>query len=212
MKRKLLVFCLFFSVFANSQEPQKSYELNDNISGTKEYVARDHIRLKDGFSYKASGTESFSARIDQFLLFPPNSATYGKPEGAAGSAPSSGGVVGSIPGKFDVSSSGAATYTIPIDVPEGINGMQPNISLNYNSQAGNGIVGWGWSIGGVSRISRAPRNLFFDNEVSGIDWTKESPLMLDGQRLIKISDTEYRTENESFSKITAKNIKSWGPR
>ena len=53
-------------------------------------------------------------------------------------------------------------------------------------------------------ISRVPKNHYYDGEFGSIDWTKESPLALDGQRLIKISDTEYRTENESFSKITAK--------
>jgi hypothetical protein len=36
-------------------------------------------------------------------------------------------------------------------------------------------------------------------------------LALDGQRLIKISSNEYRTESESFSKITVKNVKDWGP-
>ncbi|MDR2926827.1 MAG: FG-GAP-like repeat-containing protein, partial [Cytophagaceae bacterium] len=44
-----------------------------------------------------------------------------------------------------------------------------------------------------------------------IDWTKSSPLALDGQHLIPIGNNEYRTENESYSKITGKNIQDWGP-
>ena len=34
-------------------------------------------------------------------------------------------VTGSIPGKFSVSPSGAATYSIPIEVPPGVNGLHP---------------------------------------------------------------------------------------
>ena len=61
--------------------------------------------------------------------------------------------------------------------------MQPNLSLVYNSQSGNGIAGWGWNLGGLSMISRVPKNYYYDNEKSGIIWDKYSPLALDGQRL-----------------------------
>ncbi|MDG5800531.1 SpvB/TcaC N-terminal domain-containing protein, partial [Marinilabiliaceae bacterium ANBcel2] len=110
--------------------------------------------------------------------------------------------VGAIPGDFDVSLTGAATYTIPIEVAEGINNMQPNLTLQYNSQGGNSIAGWGWNIGGISSISRVTSNIYYDNEIGTIDWSQDSPLSFDGQRLIKISDNEYRTENESYYKIT----------
>ena len=47
-----------------------------------------------------------------------------------------------------VTSDGAFTYSIPIKLPAGTNGMQPNISLNYNSMGGNGMVGVGWNLSG----------------------------------------------------------------
>ncbi|MCG8616931.1 MAG: hypothetical protein MI802_11990, partial [Desulfobacterales bacterium] len=41
---------------------------------------------------------------------------------------------------------GAATASIPILVPPGRAGMQPEISLDYNSYRGNGWIGMGWDI------------------------------------------------------------------
>ena len=47
--------------------------------------------------------------------------------------------VGVTEGQLAVSLSGAATYNIPIQVPPGLNGVVPQLSLNYSSQSGNGI-------------------------------------------------------------------------
>ena len=44
--------------------------------------------------------------------------------------------VGSTPGGFSVSPTGAAQYTIPIAAPPGRKGLQPGIALTYNSNAG----------------------------------------------------------------------------
>jgi len=41
--------------------------------------------------------------------------------------------VGITEGALSVSLAGAANYSIPIIVPKGINGVEPKISLNYNS-------------------------------------------------------------------------------
>ncbi len=210
----LMFLCVISIVYA--QEPKENYTLNSTETGTKNYVARDYISLKNGFSYKAGEGLTFTALIDPCLLFPPTDATYKTERGEITTDPAQGGVVGSIPGQFNLSSTGAATYTIPIECPKGIKGLQPNISLVYNSQSGNGIAGWGWSISGLSQITRAPRTYYYDRQASSIDWTKDSPLMLDGQRLMKISETssqiEYKTESESFSRIIGKNIASWGPK
>ena len=59
-------------------------------------------------------------------------------------------LVASTPGEFSVSSTGAATYSVPIVVPPGTAGVEPKLSLNYSSQGRNGLLGVGWSIGGLS--------------------------------------------------------------
>ncbi len=45
----------------------------------------------------------------------------------------------------------AAVYEIPIDVPVGVNGWQPQISIAYNSQGGSFILGKGWDISGIPK-------------------------------------------------------------
>ena len=121
------------------------------------------------------------------------------------------------PGQFQVSESGAATYTIPIQVSPGIAGMEPKLSLNYSSQSGNGLLGMGWSIGGLGGVSRCPRTIAQDGAKGGVNYDSNDRYCLDGQRLIAISGsegadgTEYRTERESFAKIVSYGSAGNGP-
>ena len=180
----------------------KEYTLQDNYSGTNlEYIARDYISLLPGFSYTPSDGNTFHAQIDPALLFPPTDNTID---------PTSGGMVGSIPGEFRVNPIGAATYTLPIDCPEGINNVQPKISLVYDSNGGNGYLGWGWSLSASSAITRTGSTLHHDGEISEIKLDNTDNYILDGQRLFLISGTpenpnkEFKTEIENYSQIKTK--------
>jgi len=122
--------------------------------------------------------------------------------------------VGSIPGKFSVSAGGAATYTVSIDVPPGINGLQPGLAIAYSSRGGNGVLGSGWGLSGLSAISRCSKTLAQDDEKHGVDFTHADRLCMGGSRLLLVNgnnaddaaywsaSAEYRTEIESFSKVT----------
>jgi hypothetical protein len=122
-----------------------------------------------------------------------------------------------LEGQFAVNQSGAATYTIPIQVPPGIAGIEPKLSLNYNSQSGNGLLGVGWSLGGLSAITRCPRTMAQDNVRGSVNFDLNDRYCLDGQRLIAINGadggdgTEYRTEVESYSKIISYGSAGNGP-
>lgn len=120
--------------------------------------------------------------------------------------------VGVTEGQLSVSLTGAANYSIPIKVPPGINGIVPQISLVYNSQAGNGMAGYGWNISGISMISRIPSTKFHDGVIDPVDFDALDRFALDGQRLILKSGTsgvygadgtQYETENFSNLKITS---------
>ncbi|WP_051517009.1 FG-GAP-like repeat-containing protein [Herbaspirillum sp. RV1423] len=121
------------------------------------------------------------------------------------------------PGQFQVSESGAATYTIPIQVSPGVGGMEPKLSLNYSSQSGNGLLGMGWSLGGLGGVGRCPRTMAQDGVRGGVNYDSNDRYCLDGQRLIAINGseggdgTEYRTERESFAKIVSYSSAGNGP-
>lgn len=95
--------------------------------------------------------------------------------------------------------------------------MEPKLELIYNSQAGNGLLGMGWSLSGLSAITRCPQTRAQDGEMRGVNFDLNDRFCLDGQRLILVSGTygtagsEYRTEIEIFSKITAVGTAGNGP-
>ncbi|MDO5610583.1 MAG: toxin TcdB middle/N-terminal domain-containing protein, partial [Pseudomonadota bacterium] len=128
---------------------------------------------------------------------------------------------------FRVDESGAATYRIPIHTVPGTAGVGPQMSVDYSSQAGAGVLGKGWSIGGLSSITRcrATREagdfihagVPVDGTPRPITYTQaDDRYCLDGQRLLAAHDgalcpvavagmavQTYRTEIESFQRVCA---------
>lgn len=122
-----------------------------------------------------------------------------------------------LPGKFDVNASGAATYTVPIAVPPGTAGMHPSLTLEYSSQGQNGIMGMGWSLGGLPSVTRCPQTVAQDGVRGTVNFNGNDRFCLDGQRLMVISGSygadgaEYRTEIESFARVISHGTAGNGP-
>ena len=111
--------------------------------------------------------------------------------------------VGTIPGAIDVSPMGAATYTIPIEVVPGTQGMQPNLSIVYNSMGGMGLLGSKWDLEGLSSISRCAKTNYYDGTIESLKFNAYA-FSLDGKRLVK-ADNQYAAEAEDFMRITLNN-------
>lgn len=95
-------------------------------------------------------------------------------------------------------STGARTYSVPIDLYPGMRGFAPMLSLSYNSQQGNSVAGVGWSLSGISMISRSGKSVYYDGKSQGVLMNKEDAFVLNGMRLIKLSESStyifYETE------------------
>lgn len=92
---------------------------------------------------------------------------------------------GQIEIKSGTTPTGGKTYEVPLKIGPGMNGHQPSLALSYNSQQGNSVLGMGWSVSGLSQISRCGNNLYYDNKTKGIAMDNGDGFVLDGVRLIK---------------------------
>ncbi|MEL6133348.1 MAG: FG-GAP-like repeat-containing protein, partial [Bacteroidota bacterium] len=126
-------------------------------------------------------------------------------------------VAGRTTDEFRVNENGAAAYQVPIMISPGTRGVVPSLSFLYGSQQGDGHMGVGWALGGLSMITRAPATLAQDNIIDGIDFDGLDRFTLDGERLIHVTgvyggnNTVYRTEQESYAKIVSYGTAGYGP-
>jgi hypothetical protein len=126
--------------------------------------------------------------------------------------------IGSLPGSVDVGRFGESNYVIPLFIAPGTANMQPSVSIVYSSSIDDGVMGKGFTIGGLSEIRRIPRDFYHDDEVKGVSIQSTDFFALDSMRLILTSQgqyggdgTEYATEIESFVRVTAHGTTGAGP-
>ena len=116
---------------------------------------------------------------------------------------------GATTAEFSVNGNGGAVYTIPIEVPPGTHGVEPQISLRYNSQNQVGLAGAGFDISGVSAITRCPATTAQDGFIGAITFGDDDRFCMDGSRLMAVDGdyggdgTTYYTERQSWSKIVS---------
>jgi len=91
---------------------------------------------------------------------------------------------------------GALTLSIPIELPPAPAGVQPDLTLRYDSRAGNGPVGIGWSI--------APLNIQRRTNLGLPRYDATDELLWAGQRLVEVEPGTYRLRVEGeFTRVVA---------
>ncbi|MFQ6162314.1 FG-GAP-like repeat-containing protein [Sinorhizobium meliloti] len=124
---------------------------------------------------------------------------------------------GSDKGRFSVTSSGSAIYTIKVQIPPGVQGYQPALSFGYNSTSQNGLLGIGWNLSGFSKISRVRKIIAIDGIDGDITYTSEDRFALNGKRLLVMTgaygsdQSVYRTEIDNWDQVTATGTSGTGP-
>ena len=170
--------------------------------GTQAFI---HRTLPAGTYYVVSEGHSTNGSITLTLEIAPNEFGYSTMPDGYSMAPEA---VRGPGGSLSVSPLGAAVYTLPLEVPAGSGGLQPSLSLVYNSQSGNGVAGWGCSIGGLSAITRGPKDIYHDGIPSGLTHGASDAYYLDGKRLLLASGSEgvqgavYHPEDDPFTTVT----------
>src|SRR5437764_5696770 len=72
--------------------------------------------------------------------------------------------------QLGVSDSGLPGYGYALKVPPGISGMAPNLSLSFSGVGINGPVGHGWSVQGISSITRCAGVQATDGAIKGVKY------------------------------------------
>lgn len=195
-----------FNVKSQELFQQTTMELNEELDEDQTYLcqATSSIELLPGFGYSPSYGNNMLLDIDRYSVFPPVDGTYVK------SLDGEDYVVGSIPASFGVSNTGAASYSVDIQLPQALGGMAPKLSLAYNSQGVDGLLGWSWELMGISSIERTGQTEYHDGKTTGVDF-KNDRYVLDGQRLMLVGDNTYKTEIDNFDKVVSYSETANGP-
>jgi RHS repeat-associated protein len=125
--------------------------------------------------------------------------------------------VGRSPGQAGVSSTGVGGYKIPIWAPPGPGSTQPSLSFSYSHRGDTGLLGMGWRVEGFSLVTRCNKTKAQDGVKAAPSLVAADSYCLNGNKLRLESGTAgmdgaiYRTEMESYSRISAHGAAGGGP-
>lgn len=147
-----------------------------SIIGTSTISARNSITLGPNFSYTPSGG-NLTVEIQNPVVvgFESYTSTLIDPETRI-LDPSY--LPGTTNGNFNIDLSGAASYSIPIESPPGVNGLAPRISLTYSSGSGSNIAGYGWNFLVYQALCVVLKIIIMIKKLQPLQWTQQIGFIL----------------------------------
>lgn len=182
----------------------------DPSAGIQHYYARDFINCQPGYHFKGESNDKLHLRIDNQMVLNGSNGLDNTADEYVEQGVDKDLAVGASVGKAGVNQMGAATYKLNLELPRGINNLEPEISLLYNSQGNQGILGQGWELSSsiFSRITRINKVLDVDGEHSPVGYNNSTDAFaIDGDRLVGTGQSgEFkRLQEYEFDKISFKN-------
>jgi RHS repeat-associated protein len=126
-------------------------------------------------------------------------------------------IQGVTEGEPSVSPIGSFNYQIPVFGPPGMSSAQPNLTIVYNNNNGVNNLGLGFSLSGISAISRTNKSIYFDGVQNEIKMNPSDVFAIDGERLLLSSGVygqngaTYQSEVNNYSKIFSYGTSGSGP-
>jgi RHS repeat-associated protein len=125
--------------------------------------------------------------------------------------------VGALPAKYYVGANGEFSYVVPLWTPTGRKEIEPDLSLTYSSRGSESEMGLGWTVRGLGEIRRCSHASSRLERPAPLHWDAEAHFCLNGAPLVLVSGSnaeqgaEYRTEPDTFAKITVLRADPLGP-
>ena len=108
-------------------------------------------------------------------------------------------LIGNIEGQFRVDQ-GKLTYTIPLNVPQSIHNLAPNLSINYHQMGNASLLGMGFSLSASDQITRCSANIEKDGFNAGIELSENARFCHQGNKLVMVSG-DRRQSDATYKKF-----------
>ncbi|WP_159084114.1 SpvB/TcaC N-terminal domain-containing protein [Saccharobesus litoralis] len=187
-----------------------SFTVTNKEQGTYDYRMASLVWATYDFEYGPIETvTSDPSAIQDLPLSNDVPSRFRFPLDSSGSLPNlgEGEFVGTSSGTAAVTQSGAARYSVPIHLPYKKYGINPSLAITYSSRTLNCIAGHGWTLTGLSTITRCDKSFATEKGLaagSNPRLTAADRLCLDGSKLLlsgaggAASDAEYWASNATY--------------